>query len=76
MTRAFYQEYLEVFKQTPQSRWCRDSSLNIEEDKKHRPIRNIFKMSRVMVDPKELKRLRQGQQMKEKAVNLGDEESR
>lgn len=51
-TKAIYQECLSEMKRDGIGRWFNKSKIVQEEDVKVKPIRNIFKMSRILVDVK------------------------
>lgn len=50
MTKEVYQQCLAELRQNERSRWFKQTFDQEEDDSNLRPIRNIFKMSRVLVD--------------------------
>ena len=51
-TKAIYQECLSEMKRDGLGRWFNKNLNTKEDDEKVKPIRNIFKMSRILVDVK------------------------
>lgn len=55
-TRAIYHECLQEIKREGLGRWFSKTNDHKDEEEKVKPIRNIFKMSRILVDVKAKKK--------------------